>query len=66
MVRDIQPLVSYEGRLSLLSCPVVFGFCMVPSQQLHLLSSDNADRFLKRASAVVVRCQPWFYLRLVA
>src|ERR1700724_3002297 len=29
-------------------------------------SSDDADRFLKLASAAVVRCQPWFYLRLVA
>ena len=36
MVRDIQPLVSYEERLSLVFRPVVSGFCMVPSQQLHL------------------------------
>jgi hypothetical protein len=28
--------------------------------------SDNADRFLKLASAAVGRCQPWFYLRLMA
>ena len=30
------------------------------------VSSDDADRFLRLASAMVVRCQPWIYLRLVA
>jgi len=27
---------------------------------------DDAHRFLARASSVVAKCQPWFYLRLVA
>ena len=45
MVRGIQPLVSYEGRLGLVLRPVVSGFCLVPSQQLHVLSSDDANRF---------------------
>src|ERR1700676_4039548 len=31
-----------------------------------LISSDDADRFPKLASAAVVWCQPWIYLRLVA
>jgi hypothetical protein len=31
-----------------------------------ILSSDDAERFLKLTSEVVVRGQPWFYLRLVA
>jgi ABC-type polysaccharide/polyol phosphate export permease len=36
MVRDIQSLVSYEGRLILVFRPVVFRFRFVPAQRLHL------------------------------
>jgi hypothetical protein len=36
MVRGIQSLVTYEGRLILVFRPVAFWFCLVPSQQLHL------------------------------
>ena len=31
-VRDIQPLVSYEGRWSLVLRGVAFVFCFIPSQ----------------------------------
>ena len=38
--------------VTLESCVLPCGlrFCFAPSQQLHVISSDNADRFLKLAS----------------
>ena len=57
--------VSYERRLVRVLCPADLVAWVVPSQQFHS-GSDDATQFLKPASPVVVRCQPWFYLRLVA
>jgi len=40
---------------------------VIPSQQLHLVGSDDADQFrncIKPCGCTV--CQPWVYLRLGA
>src|SRR2546422_11567036 len=40
---------------------------MIASQQTGIFfSSDDADQFRNKSSRVVVRWQPWIYLRLVA
>src|ERR1700692_2015972 len=51
MVRGIQSLVRYERRSSLVSCPVGSGFALLHLSSCMFISSDNADRFLKLASA---------------
>ena len=52
-------------RLVQVLCPTDLVAWVVPSQRFHS-GRDDATPFLKPASPVVVRCQPWFYLRLVA
>src|SRR5438094_7393586 len=57
--------VRYARCSVVLSCPFVLGFL----QLFHLgscifISRGDADRSLKLASLVVVRCQPWIYLRV--
>jgi len=45
---------------------VLVGLALFHLSSFIFVSSDDADRFPKLASAAVVRCQPWIYLRLVA
>ena len=49
---DFQPLSRYVRRSVLRSCHVVVGRCSI-SEGSSSISSDDADRFLKLASAVV-------------
>src|SRR5438552_9533730 len=59
LICDIQPLSPRRrsGVVALNDCISAAGI---------FFSSDDADQFLKLASLVVVRCQPWIYLRLLA
>jgi hypothetical protein len=40
--------------------------CVLAFSADSLCRGDDAFRFLTQTSRVVVHCQPWFYLRLVA
>ena len=65
MVRGIQPLSVMRDAWFRCFAPRSWLLGVVPSQRFHP-GRDDATQFLKPASPVVVRCQPWFYLRLVA
>src|SRR2546425_5534702 len=56
--------VNDERRL-VLGCPWLT-FNLFPILVALSSSRGDADRSLKLASLVVVRCQPWIYLRLLA
>ncbi len=38
----------------------------VPFLQIHLVGVTTVLQLLTQTSSVVVKCQPWFYLRLEA
>src|SRR6266478_873434 len=63
---DFQPLSAMRGsRFCFFLCGP-WGLALFRLSSFIFVSSDDADRFLKLASAAVVGCQPWIYLRLVA
>src|SRR5437667_11256328 len=59
LICDIQPLSPRRrsGVVALNDCISAAGI---------FFSSDDADQFRNKSSRVVVRCQPWIYLRLLA
>ena len=59
LICDIQPLSPRRrsGVVALNDCISAAGI---------FFSSDDADQFRNKSSRVVVRWQPWIYLRLVA
>jgi hypothetical protein len=63
MIRAVQPCSLIEGGVECRALELRL-FCSITA--VHLLGCDNAGGFRNWASAGVVRCQPWFYLRLVA
>ncbi len=64
---DFQPLSALCEALGSVLLPCgLWGLTLFRLSSFIFVSSDDADRFLKLASAAVVGCQPWIYLRLVA
>ncbi len=64
---DFQPLSALCEALGSVLLPCgLWGLTLFHLSSFIFVSSDDADRSLKLASAAVVRCQPWIYLRLMA
>src|SRR6266852_844114 len=61
---DFQPLSALCEALGSVLLPCgLWGLTLFHLSSFIFVSSDDADRSLKLASAAVVRCQPWIYLR---